>query len=144
MAKKPTKPTFAPQGFWLSEKGAVIPVQIHAEALILMPELFGLAKAPHGKDEINSAMEEVIRGGWIRGRMLSPGNMSFQSWKADRDSIGAIYDFLLENPGGISTVTVETVDPPGWWQFTFQEFLDKSYPQGWRLGHRVGARPEEG
>lgn len=143
MTKKPKKPQFAPSGFWLSERGAVIPVQIHAETLILMPEVFGLDKSPHGKDEINKAMESVIRTGWIRGRMLSPGNMSFQMWKADKDSVGAVYDFLLEHPGGISTVTVETVDPPGWWQFTFQEFLDKSYPQGWRLGHRVGARPDD-
>lgn len=117
-------------------------MQIHAEALILIPEDFGLDKAPHGKDEINAAMEEVIHAGWMRGRMLSPGNMSFQVWEANRDSVGAIYDFLLENPGGISMVTVETVEPRGWWQFTFQEFLDKTYPQGWHLGHRVGARPE--
>jgi len=145
MAKKrPEKPAFPPQGFWLSKKGAVIPVQIHAEALILMPDLFDLDKAPHGKDEINAAMESVIRSGWIRGRMLSPGNLSFQVWKADRDSVGAIYDFLLDNPAGIAHITVETVDPPSWWQFTFQEFLDKSYPQGWRLGHRVGARPDGG
>lgn len=143
MAKKQRKPTFAPQGFWLSEKGAVVPVQIHAEALILMPEVFGLDKSPHGKDEINASMEKVIRSGWIRGRMLTPGNLSFQVWKADRDSVGAIYDFLLENPGGVSMVTVETVEPYGLWQFTFQEFLDKSYPQGWHMGHRVGARPDE-
>jgi len=108
-----------------------------------MPEVFGLEESPHGKDEINAAMKKVIKSGWIRGRMLALGNMSFQVWSADRDSVGAIYDFLLEYPGGISTVTVETVDPHGWWQFTFQEFLDKSYPQGWRLKHRVGARPEE-
>jgi hypothetical protein len=142
MAKKQNKPTFAPQGFWLSRKGAVVPVQIHAEAIILMPEVFGLDKAPHGKDEINAAMETVIRGGWIRGRMLSAGNMSFQVWEANRDSVGTIYDFLIENPGGVSMVTIETVEPRGWWQFTFQEFLDKSYPQGWRMGHRVGARPD--
>jgi hypothetical protein len=143
VAKKTKPPAFPPQGFWLSEKGAVIPVQIHAEALILMPDLFGLDKAPHGKDEINAAMESVIRSGWIRGRMLSLGNMSFQVWEANRESVGAIYDFLLDNPGGISTVTVETIEPRGWWQFSFQEFLDKSYPQGWHLGHRPGARSEE-
>lgn len=144
MAKKqPEKPAFPPQGFWLSEKGAVIPVQIHAEALMFMPEAFGLEKAPYGREEINAAMAKVIQSGWIRGRMLAQGNMSFQVWKADRDSVGAVYDFLLNNPGGISHVTVETVEPYGIWHFTFQEFLDKSYLQGWRLGHRVGARPEE-
>lgn len=136
------KPSFPPQGFWLSERGAVVPVQIHAEALVLMPGAFGLERAPHGRDEINAAMEEVIRSGWIRGRILSPGNMSFQAWRADRDSVGAMYDFLIESPGGVSTVTVETVEPRGWWQFTLQEFFDKSYPQGWRLGHKVGARPD--
>jgi hypothetical protein len=143
VAKKKEHPNFPPQGFWLSERGAVVPVQIHAEALILLPDIFGLDKAPHGKDEINAAMEAVIKKGWIRGRMLTPWNLSFQVWEADRDSVGAIYDFVLENPGGISYVTIETIQPPGWWQFTFQEFLDKSYPQGWRLGHIVGARPEE-
>lgn len=145
MAKKrgPKKPTFPPQGFWLSQKGEVVPVRIHAEALIMMPGLFGLDQAPHGKDEINAAMGKVIRDGWIRGRMLSPGDMSFQIWEADRDSVGSIYDFLLLNYGGISLVTVETVEPRGWWQFSLEEFLEKAYPQGWRLGHQIGARPEE-
>lgn len=108
-----------------------------------MPGLFGLDQAPHGKDEINAAMGKVIRDGWIRGRMLSPGDMSFQIWEADRDSVGSIYDFLLLNYGGISLVTVETVEPRGWWQFSLEEFLEKAYPQGWRLGHQIGARPEE-
>jgi len=120
-----------------------VPIQIHAEALILMPEIFGLDQAPHGKDEINEAMGKVIRDGWIRGRMLSAGNMSFQMWEASRESVGTVYDFLLENGGGVAVVTIETVEPHGWWQFTFEEFLDKAYPQGWHLGHRVGARPEE-
>lgn len=142
MDKKPEKPKFAPSGFWLSQRGAVIPVQIHAEALILMPEVFGLSKSPHGKDEINKAMEEVIRSGWVRGRMLSPGNMSFQLWEAREDSVAAVHDFLTQRSGNISVVTVETVDPPGWWHFTFQEFFNKSYPEGWGLGHQVGARSE--
>jgi hypothetical protein len=142
VAKKKTKPNFPPAGFWLSPKGAIVPVQIHAETLIMLPGMFGLESPPYGKDEINDAMASVLRSGWIRGRMLSPGNMSFQVWEADRDSIGSIYDFLIENPGGISIVTVETVEPYGLWQFTFQEFLDKSYPQGWKLGHQVGARPD--
>jgi len=134
--KNPERPKVArpPQGFWLSPKGAVVPVQVHAEALMFMPEAFGLDRAPHGRDEVNEAMREVIIRGWIRARMLSPGRLSFQAWSADRETIRAISEFLFENHLGVDSVAIETLDPQGFWDFSLEEFLERAWPQKWGLG----------
>ena len=134
--KKPSKPllSYPPQGFWISPGGAVVPVQIHAEMLILMPEVFGLERAPHGRDEINAAIADVLERGWVRARVLSAGHISFQVWKADAETVALIYGVLVEHHAGISHVAVETVDPRGWWEFTLREFEEKRFPTHWGLG----------
>jgi hypothetical protein len=124
----------APTAFWLSQGGAVVPVQIHAEALMWMPDLFGLAKGPYGRDEVNDAMGTVIEAGWVRGRMLERSIASFQAWRPDGDTIAAIRDFLVDHSAGIESVWIETIEPRGYWQFTLGEFLGQSYPSGWGLG----------
>lgn len=118
MSKKKQSPKFSPKGFWLSPKGAVVPVQIHAEALMLIPRAFGLDRAPHGRDEVNAAMAKVIKAGWMRGRMVSPGNFSFQVERASGGTVGAIYDYLVDRVGA-AHVTIQTIKPPETRQIMF-------------------------
>lgn len=111
-----------PDAFWLSVGGAVVPVEIHAETLRLMPEVFGLAKAPHGKDEIEGAMVEVLRAGW--GRARRTGNLlSIQVWKDGGAVLASLREVLSEHPLGIHAVVVETVDPPARTAYTKDAFL---------------------
>lgn len=125
---------YPPSGFWLSPQGAVLPVQIHAELLTQIPEVFGLEKAPHGKEEIEQAMADVVNRGWIRARVFEKGTLNFQAWKADRETIHAITEFLYGNHAGITDIIIETVEPRGYVPFTLQEFFDRAYPVRWGLG----------
>lgn len=130
---KPAAPSALPAGFWLSRQGCVVPVNIHAEALILMPDLFGLDRAPHGKDEVNNAMAKVIQNGWMRGRMAVGGLLQLQIWDTHPDSMRAIYDLVALNRS-VKNVGIDTLAPQAWWQFTTNEFLMQAFPSSWRLG----------
>lgn len=125
---------FPPAGFWLSPRGAVVPVNVHAEALMQMPKAFGLARAPHGKQEINAAMARVIERGWVRGRMLSQGRLWVQMERADARTVGVLCDFLLWHPGGVASVTVKTEQPDHEWpEIGLRDFFDKAFPSAWGL-----------
>jgi hypothetical protein len=123
-----------PSAFWLSPQGAVVPVNVHAEALVLMPDLFGLEKPPHGRDEVNEAMGAVIRNGWMRGRVVGKNILSIQLWLPQPEQVSAIHDLVTRHKSTLSEIAIETVDPHGWWQFTTAEFLERAWPSGWRLG----------
>lgn len=125
-----------PAGFWLSPGGAVVPINVHAEALIQMPGMFRLDRAPHGKDEINRTMEAVMRAGWIRGRMLGPGVLGFQLVAPTPKMISVMYDFVVMQVKGVQKVAVETVDPMGYWYFEVGDFLAKAFPSAWRANPR--------
>lgn len=127
-----TRIKFPPQGFWLSPRGAVVPVNVHAEALILVPKMFGLARAPRGKKEVNAAMAAVIARGWVRGRMRANGNLWLQMEEADARTIRSVYDFLLWHPGGVASVTVKTERPDHEWpDIGLKDFFDERFPSAW-------------
>lgn len=122
-----------PTAFWLSSKGMIIPVEIHAETLMFMPEIFGLDYTPRGRAEIERAMRETIERGWIRARIFPGGMADFQIHAADARSIGEISDLLYFYPTGIEAVVIRTVEPwHVWAPVVLQDFLDGRHPSAWR------------
>lgn len=122
-----------PTAFWLSSTGVIVPVEIHAETLMFMPEFFGLEAPPRGRDEIERAMRSTIARGWIRARVFPGGRADFQIHAADAGAIGEISDLLYFYPTGISSVVIRTVEPWHVWPpLALEDFLDGRHPSAWR------------
>lgn len=122
-----------PTAFWLSSKGVIIPVEIHAETLMFMPEIFGLNRAPSGRTQIEAAMRATIARGWIRARIFPGGTADFQIHSADARTIGEISDLLYFYPTGIESVVLRTVEPWHVWPpLVLEDFLEGRHPSAWR------------
>lgn len=124
-----------PEAFWLSPEGMVVPVNLHPEVLMLIPEMFGLERAPKGKAEIEEAMASVIRQGWARARTFPGGIGDFQIHRADSRSIGEIVDLLCFHHDDVKTIRIRTVEPwKAWDEILLAEFLDGKCPSAWLGG----------
>lgn len=110
----------------------VVPVNLHPELLMLVPEMFGLKRSPKGKAEIEAAMEAVIRAGWARARVFPGGVADFQIYYADWRSLGEIFDLLIFHNDGVRSVRIRTVEPwKAWDAIPLWEFLDERFPSAW-------------
>jgi hypothetical protein len=135
--RKPSRSSYSldslPTAFWLSSRGVIVPVDVHAETLIAVPEFFGLAWAPRGKAQIEAAMRETLSRGWIRARIFPGGIADFQIYEADTTTIREISDLLYFYPKGIDGVVVRTVEPwMTWPMLTLEEFQQGKHPSAWR------------
>lgn len=120
-----------PTAFWLSPRGAMVPVQVHAEALVHIPEAFGLSEAPHGKAAIEKAMGRVIAAGWIRARQPKRGHLWIHVQEMDVRNIWRVAELLMVHKV-IESVEVWTVRPERQWPVVSrEEFLEDKYPAMW-------------
>lgn len=120
-----------PFAFWLSPR-AILPVENHLEALRLLPDMFSLGRPPVTWEALNKAMDSVLRGGWMRGRLHPGGVLQILMWRPGSKEISALHRFVARQSAVVWKVGVETVEPRGWWELTREQFLKRIYPKAWK------------